>query len=646
MIEMKKLAISKISLIVLIIAGLIFPATVGAEEGVNQAPYFTYLEYVETFEIYEGESLPNLQAEDPDGDTITFSVIFGSLPPGITLNDDGSFDGTAGNPTHDAYYVEVEASDGKGGTDTAGLMIIVHPVNDTPEFTGAAANTSQIILVGQGLADLEVYDQDGDTLTFSITSGTLPGGISMNVDGSFTGIADTFSAGTYTVGINVNDGNMGVADTVLVIIVNWLPSFTDAVTNTSQIINEGQGLTALEATDLDGDTLTYSITGGSLPDNVSLSLDGSFSGFVSFSSAGAYSVTAAVYDDNGGADWTALSITVNDVNRSPVFSDAAANTNQTILAGQGLTALEATDPDRDTLTYSVISGVLPDCITLNSNGSFSGTTSTSPAGLYTIVIGVSDSKGGTDQTELVITVTRPSGRDDDDDEDDSPDSNNNSGNNTSNGTSNNDGLSVIQPDSPSHVPGVVFSDQQAAGVNKPVAQIQQELQQAGIKDVKPTDWFAGSVTVLVQSGLLGPDTDGNFHPEANVSLEEGISVFAKVLGIAAKDDAPSQAVAKMQEAGLMGTGTGASQDMSRLEFTRLMGQALGVETNAIISRDQYPFADFDSVTPEERGFIKAMYDLGIIKGYLNDGIRTFNPNEILTRAQLAILVDRILGTHQ
>jgi|GEM_PF-2280956 len=195
------------------------------------------------------------------------------------------------------------------------------------------------------------------------------------------------------------------------------------------------------------------------------------------------------------------------------------------------------------------------------------------------------------------------------------------------------------------VPGAVYSDQQAAGTNKPMFQIQQELQQAGVQDVKPTDWFAGSVTVLVQSGLLKPAPNGDFKPEAKVGGGEGVAVFAKVLGVAAKDDTEEEALAKMKEAGLVDINASIDRDMSRVEFARLLGRALGVEVQPVTNAADYPFADFDGVSPEDRGVMKALYDLGIFKGYLIDGVRTFQPGNILTRAELALLVDRILGAH-
>jgi len=190
------------------------------------------------------------------------------------------------------------------------------------------------------------------------------------------------------------------------------------------------------------------------------------------------------------------------------------------------------------------------------------------------------------------------------------------------------------------VPGAVYSDQQATGSNKPVAQVQQELEKAGIQDVKPTDWFAGSITVIVQAGLLPPKADGQFHPEEELNAGDGIAVFAKVLGVAAKNDTPEQALAKAQEAGLVGTGVTVDRDLSRVEVARLLGKALGIEPRVVLSPVDYPFADFEQMDPVDAGLMKALYDLGIFKGYED---RTFRPNGILTRAEIALLVDRILG---
>lgn len=192
------------------------------------------------------------------------------------------------------------------------------------------------------------------------------------------------------------------------------------------------------------------------------------------------------------------------------------------------------------------------------------------------------------------------------------------------------------------VPGAVYSDQPAGGSNKPISQIQQELQQMGITDVQPTDWYAGAVTVIVQAGLLPPEADGQFHPEGIVDYFDGLSVFARVLGIANKNDPLFMALSKMESAGLVSDFTIGNTDMSRIGVARMLAKALGVEPTTGLDSSAFPFADFGAFGNDyDRGIMATLYNMGIFKGYDD---HTFRPGATLTRAELAVLVDRILGT--
>src|SRR5262249_57634726 len=89
--------------------------------------------------------------------------------------------------------------------------------------------------------------------------------------------------------------------------------------------------------------------------------------------AGSSTATIDVCDPSDACDTTTLVVTVNAANHPPAFTADATNTAQTVTAGDGLTALTATDPDEDQLTYTLADGELPDGITLNADGSFAGT---------------------------------------------------------------------------------------------------------------------------------------------------------------------------------------------------------------------------------------------------------------------------------
>jgi len=189
------------------------------------------------------------------------------------------------------------------------------------------------------------------------------------------------------------------------------------------------------------------------------------------------------------------------------------------------------------------------------------------------------------------------------------------------------------------VPGTVYSDETAAGATKPVVEIAAELEQAGVQDIEPTDWFAGSVTVLIKEGLMTADENGNFSPEDTLDTGTGVAVFAKVLGIASKNDTPEEALQKAKDAGFVENTATQEEDLSRLGVAKMLAKALGLTVTPVTSRAGFPFNEFDNLSPEERGILKVLFDRGIFRGFPNG---SFQPSGTLTKAQIALLVDRLI----
>ena len=191
------------------------------------------------------------------------------------------------------------------------------------------------------------------------------------------------------------------------------------------------------------------------------------------------------------------------------------------------------------------------------------------------------------------------------------------------------------------IPGAVYADEHAKGLNRAHEAIFGELQKHGVKDVKADDYFAGSITVLLEAGLLQPDANGNLNPNGTLSDDDGIAIFARVLGVASKTDTSAQATEKARQAGLLGDDITLDGQLSRLEVAKLLGRALGINPKPVFVPAGFPFVgEFEQLSPDERGLLQALYEFGVFKGYPD---RTFRPGNTLTRAEIAILVDRILG---
>jgi len=189
------------------------------------------------------------------------------------------------------------------------------------------------------------------------------------------------------------------------------------------------------------------------------------------------------------------------------------------------------------------------------------------------------------------------------------------------------------------VTGTVYSDQTTIGESKTVTEIKNELDAAGIQDVLPTDWAAGSITVLVESGLMTPDANGDFNPQSTLDAGTAVAVFAKVLGIANMNDTPEEALQAAQEAGLVADSTEVDTVYTRMDVAIMLANALGLTVNPVYTQVGFPFNEYFTLTPLERGVLVAVYNQGIFAGY-PDG--TFRPDQPLTKAELAMLVDRIL----
>ena len=106
-------------------------------------------------------------------------------------NSDGTLDGSLANDasqggTAGVYTATIEVDDGEGGTDTYTLTIDVSNIDPVGADNNVNANDGDD-LTGTSVA-VGVTDADNDTpLTYAVTGGSLPSGITLNADGTLNG---------------------------------------------------------------------------------------------------------------------------------------------------------------------------------------------------------------------------------------------------------------------------------------------------------------------------------------------------------------------------------------------------------------------------------------------------------------------------
>jgi hypothetical protein len=125
--------------------------------------------------------------DDPVADRVVYRP-----PPG--------FSGT------DTFTYTVD--DGRGGTATARVTVTVSApptVNNPPHFDVDVTNTVQNLPPGAGLAPLRAVDAEGQPLAYRVIDGALPPVLTLQPDGSFTGVA--IAPGTYRVTVQACDNS-------------------------------------------------------------------------------------------------------------------------------------------------------------------------------------------------------------------------------------------------------------------------------------------------------------------------------------------------------------------------------------------------------------------------------------------------------
>ncbi len=344
-------------------------------------------------------------ATDVDGDTLTYAISSAATNGTVTLNPTtGTFVYTPGANYNGSDAFVVTISDGQGGTTTSKINIGVTPVNDAPVSADQNLTTpEETPIAGTVVAS----DVDGDTLSYSISSTATHGTVTLNpTTGAFVYTPSANYNGSDQFVVTVSDGNGGTTTSTInigVTPVNDAPVSADQNLFTPEdTAVSGQVL----ATDPDGDVLSYSVTSSANHGNVTLdTATGSFIYTPSSNYNGSDSFTVTVNDGNGGVTTSVINIGVTPVNDAPTSGNQNLSTPQnTAING----SISASDPDGDTLTYSVTGSASNGSITLNpATGGFVYTPSTGYTGSDSFTVSINDGHGGTTTSTVNIGVQPP-----------------------------------------------------------------------------------------------------------------------------------------------------------------------------------------------------------------------------------------------
>ncbi|QQD18850.1 tandem-95 repeat protein [Spongiibacter nanhainus] len=348
-------------------------------------------------------------ASDPEGDPLTYQLnsqpsngsvnIIAGSPGQYEYIPDQGFTGT------DSFTVTISDDNGASINRTIQVQVggNIAPEADAEQDVTLAEDTPTTI-------DIGATDANGDTLSYEITASPDNGSVeSTGVPGEFeyTPNANFFGSDSFTV--TVTDGNGGtVTQTVNLTItaVNDAPE-ADAFQNVSS--PEGASVNIqVDATDVEGDTLSYAVVtdaaNGTVVNNGNGSFtytptDGDFIGQDSFE--------VEISDGNGGTTTQEVRITVNADNDAPQVDDT--QTVSTESAAPVTITVNATDAEGDPLSYGAGSASNGSVVPGSTPGQFIYRPDAGFAGEDSFEVIVSDGNGGTSTQTVTVTVADSEG---------------------------------------------------------------------------------------------------------------------------------------------------------------------------------------------------------------------------------------------
>ena len=315
----------------------------------------------------------------PSGGTAPYQYILsaGRLPAGVSLSSAGVLSGTLAE-TSPAFTITV--ADNRG----AEVDVLAKVITVTPPPVPFTVGTSPG-------AVLSPAGGSGPYLFAVAPGGSMPPGLTLNADGSLSGTPTT--AGTYTVPIVVTD-SVGASVTVNVTFtVNAAPVVLSIAAPPVMTVGTPSSITLAAS----GGSAPYQFPHprGTLPAGLTLNADGTVTGTPS--AAGSTTVTITVTDNAGANTPNTVTFTVNAA--SVVLSIAAP---PAMTVGSPVNMALAASGGSAPYQFALTSGTLPAGLTLNADGTVTGTPSVEGTSIVTIT--VTDNAGNSTPNPVTFAV--------------------------------------------------------------------------------------------------------------------------------------------------------------------------------------------------------------------------------------------------
>ena len=342
---------------------------------------------------YVGESYSRtLTAEAQTA--VKWTITAGALPQGLNLTDDGVISGVPAAAGNSAFTVTV--TDQNGLKASQNFNITIEGPDEEPGVAPViSTNYLSNATVGKYYETKLKADMD---VQWNLSRGnTLPEGLTLYADGTISGTPVKAGTSTLIVLATANGQTASKSLALTVEEASSKPANAPEITTTAfgnakvgEYYERTMGANAQSS-------VTWSQTGGELPDGFKLSANGHIGGTPE--KAGTYTFTVTVTDQNGLSDSGTFTITVEGaLPAGPVITTNGFGGGK--LGDSYGRQLEAAS--ETSVSWSIISGGLPTGLTMNADGAITGRLEA--AGTFPFTVQVMDAYGQTASKSFAITV--------------------------------------------------------------------------------------------------------------------------------------------------------------------------------------------------------------------------------------------------
>ena len=356
--------------------------------------------------VEQVEKSITLTASDPESDTITLYA-FKTTPSNGTAtinNNVVTYTSNSDTATSDSFTFIVQAN----GLESIPTTVIINitGTNDAPVAENQTVNVTDKVTE---TITLLASDPENDALTYTIVDDPVYGTLTINGNkAKYTSNSESETTDSFT--FKVDDGNL---DSSIAIVSITTTLVNDAPTADNQTVEVNEQTTkeiTLNAVDLEGSALTYSIV--DKPKSGTVTLDGVIATYISNSnSATSDSFTFKVNDGELDSNTAIISLNITAVNDAPNGNDQTINAVEQVAKE---IKLVGNDPDGDAITYSIVDQPTDGTVTLDgATATYTSNSDTATSDSFTFKVndGVTDSNIATISLNITAVNDAPNGND-------------------------------------------------------------------------------------------------------------------------------------------------------------------------------------------------------------------------------------------